>query len=635
MGANWLDECLEQASRAQVAVFGDFCLDAYWRLSADETELSVETGLPVRRVAEQRYSLGGAGNVAANLADLGAADVRAIGIIGNDLFGGELRRLLTAHKVNVDALHVSGNAFQTMVFSKPCVEDREQNRIDFGVFNRVSSEEIGILLSAIEAAARDCSVIILNQQVPNGLASAEAIKAINAIIRRNPAVRFVVDSRDRAGLFEQAILKLNAREAAMMLGESCDQQERAPIPKVRTYAARLCQRTSQPVFITRGEDGIVVAHKEEVAEIPGIQILEKVDPVGAGDTVVAALSAVLGGGGEPIPAARFANLAASITVRKLQMTGTATPSEIRTHGADPDYAWLPELSEDPRQARYVEGTEFELVRPLPPGMRIGHVIFDHDGTLSTLREGWEAVMEPMMIRAILGPRYASADAGLFREVQQATRQFIDRTTGIQTLVQMQGLVALVREHRFVPADQILDEHGYKKLYNDQLLHMVRRRLAKLRAGELEPKDFQIKNADALLRYLHRQGVKLYLASGTDVADVREEAAAMGYACLFEDRIFGAVGDVKVEAKKIVLERIIGYHHLSGHQFATFGDGPVELRETHKRGGIAIGIASDEIRRYGFNPAKRARLIRAGADLVIPDFSQLPWLLKLLNLEGTL
>jgi hypothetical protein len=66
---------------------------------------------------------------------------------------------------------------------------------------------------------------------------------------------------------------------------------------------------------------------------------------------------------------------------------------------------------------------------------------------------------------------------------------------------------------------------------------------------------------------------------------------------------------KVEATKLVIDRIIREHKLSGHEFATFGDGPVEIRETHQR----------------------ARLIRGGAGLLVADFSQVDRLLKLLNL----
>jgi len=107
---------------------------------------------------------------------------------------------------------------------------------------------------------------------------------------------------------------------------------------------------------------------------------------------------------------------------------------------------------------------------------------------------------------------------------------------------------------------------------------------------------------------------------------------MGYADLFEGRIYGAVGKVDVEAKKMVIERMIQEHHLAGHEFVTFGDGPVEMRETHRRGGICVGVCSDEMRRFGFNMNKRARLIRGGAGLLVGDYSQLDQLLALLKLN---
>jgi hypothetical protein len=80
---------------------------------------------------------------------------------------------------------------------------------------------------------------------------------------------------------------------------------------------------------------------------------------------------------------------------------------------------------------------------------------------------------------------------------------------------------------------------------------------------------------------------------------------------------------------MVIDRIMTEHSLRGPELAVFGDGPVELRECRKRDGLAIGIASDEIRRHGLNPDKRARLIKAGAHLLAPDFSQAAELLRLL------
>ncbi len=84
---------------------------------------------------------------------------------------------------------------------------------------------------------------------------------------------------------------------------------------------------------------------------------------------------------------------------------------------------------------------------------------------------------------------------------------------------------------------------------------------------------------------------------------------------------------------MVLDRILdSFGDSEAASIATFGDGPVEIRETHKRGGITVGIASNELRRFGLNLKKRTRLIKAGADIIVPDFSQQEVLFELLNIK---
>lgn len=625
---SWIELALAPLHDLRVAVLGDFCLDAYWQLDTHEAELSLETGLPVRRVQSQRYSLGGAGNVVANLMDVGVGSVQVVGVVGTDLFGVELLRLLRERGADIGKMVVDQH-WQTMVYAKPYRGREEESRIDFGAFNGLTENIVDRLIAALNHAASENDVVILNQQIPRGVSSVAVIERVNQVIASHPKTHFVVDARHRPDLYRGAVLKLNVQEAARFLKDSPG--DFISTEAAKNFARRISQKTGQPVLLTRGEHGMLVADGEEVHEVPGIQIVERTDPVGAGDTVVAVLAAVLGSGQDPLTAARLANIAASITVRKLQTTGTATPAEILAVGPDPDIVFEPELADAPHRARYIEATEIEVIGELPADLAIEHCIFDHDGTLSTLREGWEKVMEPVMVRAVLGPRYETSDSVLFAEITKEVRSLIDRTTGIQTLVQMKHLVELVRQAGFVAQEAILNEHGYKEIFNRELLRMIATRMAKLESGELAPADFQIKNSMLLLQALHRRGIKLYLASGTDLADVLAEAKAMGYADLFEGRIFGAVGDIAIEAKKMVLDQIIDENRLGGHQLATFGDGPVEMRETRKCGGFSIGVASDEVRRFGWNMAKRSRLIRAGANVVVPDFSQLPALLKVMRL----
>jgi len=326
-----LRESLERIAKARVTVFGDFCLDAYWLLDDQQTELSIETGLPLRRVREQRYSLGGAGNVVANLVDLGVHAVRAVGVVGKDVFGYALHALLEEKAVHLDGFEID-HAWQTMVYAKPCAGGREDNRIDFGAFNAMWSEMEDRLLDNLKQAAAASDIVILNQQVPRGVTGDSMLRKLNKVITSHPDVKFLVDARHTPALYAPSILKLNATEACRYIGVP----EHADLPEAKAveFAASIHRKTGKPAFITRGEQGMVFAEDGAVGLVAGLHIAGEVDTVGAGDTVASALAAVLGSGGGSQMAAEIANLAAMVTVQKLRTTGTATPQEILRAAAD-------------------------------------------------------------------------------------------------------------------------------------------------------------------------------------------------------------------------------------------------------------------------------------------------------------
>ncbi|MDA0990127.1 MAG: PfkB family carbohydrate kinase [Verrucomicrobia bacterium] len=626
---------LQRLPQTRIGVVGDFCLDAYWETDNIRSELSVETGLPTRAVRTQRYSLGGAGNVASNLLAMGVANVSVYGVTGPDPFGYQMRQLMRAAGIRVDGLLEQSGDWVTHTYVKPLDAGVEANRIDFGNFNRLADNVALQLAEKLAADCADLDLIIINQQVADGIHRSERFQEqLQAVIAAHPGKTFLLDSRDMSGRYAGTIRKINAYEAMLLVGTNVEPRDLVSLDDARTAARKLAAEWGKPVFISRGDRGCLVADNDQVDCVPGLHVVEQTDPVGAGDSMVAGIAAALAVGCTPLDAATFGNFVAGVTVQKLHQTGTASPEEIRAIGASPDYVYLPERADDPRAAVYWQDTEIEMVTDSATAShRIAHAIFDHDGTISVLREGWEKIMEPMMLRTVLGPVYESADETTYHRVLNRVRTFIDATTGIQTLVQMQGLVKLVAEFGFVPAAEILDEFGYKAIYNAALLDLVRGRLAKFERGELEVADFAVKGAVECLRALHGAGVKLYMASGSDEDDVIAEAKALGYADLFEGRIYGAVGDVSKEAKKIVMDRIlndIGADQVSS--MVAFGDGPVEIRESRKRGGLAFGIASDEVRRFGLNSSKRRRLIRAGANLIIPDFSQWQALLPILGID---
>jgi rfaE bifunctional protein kinase chain/domain len=619
MDRRQLEQLLDRLGGASVGVFGDLCLDGYWTLDQDHRERSLETGLVVNRVVGQRFAPGGTANVAVNLKALGVGSVAAFGVVGDDALGFELRRQLDELGIDCSGIVTQDQSWDTTVFYKPHTGDEESARFDVGTVNSISHDTERALIANLRRAANRLDALIIGQQLPKGCLSDHTLTELDRLAAEDPGRPVLVDSRHSAGVFKNVILKINGAEAASLCGAEMDPDRPVPLGDLEGFAESIFKLTSRPVVITRGDRGLIVHDGRRPIEVPGIQTLGRVDPVGAGDTVAATIAALLAVGAPPSEAARVANIAAWVTVQKLRQTGTASAAEILA--ADPDYVVRPELADDVGRAKYLLGTGIEVISTDLDRGRIAHALFDHDGTISTLRQGWEEVMEPVMIRAILGDRHEAATDRERRAVTDRVRDYIDRSAGIQTIRQMQALADMVREFGFVPERRVLDAAGYKELYNEALMQIVSERIERVRRSELDTGDWTVKGAVPFLRELHRRGIRLYLASGTDEHDVRNEAEVLGYAELFEGRIFGAVGDVARYSKKMVIDRIVREHDLSGPELVTFGDGPVELRETVKRDGIAVGVASDEIRRFGPDITKRSRLIRAGADLVVPDFSQ--------------
>jgi beta-phosphoglucomutase-like phosphatase (HAD superfamily) len=357
-----------------------------------------------------------------------------------------------------------------------------------------------------------------------------------------------LDFRNLPARFDNMIVRLNAHEAAQYYGETLDLTTAIPEEKVKRYAEHIFSESHKPVIVTRGDRGLLAFDGKSHHIVPGIQFLKPIDPVGAGDTTVAIWAACLAAGISFTQSVRLAGLSAGVTVQKLQQTGVASPEEIMAFAEDVNYVHNPELAEDLRLASYVNGSQIEVVSTLVKREQIQHAVFDHDGTISVLREGWEPVMEAMMIRSILGDQFDTVSENDYQRIMLRVRQFIDKSTGIQTIVQMQSLVEMITEFGFITDDAIQTAVDYKQMFNEALMAQINVRKARVISGELEVADFTIKGAVAILQALRDHGVKLYLASGTDEADVKAEAEILGYAPVFEHRIYGAVGDIRKYSK---------------------------------------------------------------------------------------
>lgn len=252
---------------------------------------------------------------------------------------------------------------------------------------------------------------------------------------------------------------------------------------------------------------------------------------------------------------------------------------------------------------------------------IRHAVFDFDGTISVIRQGWEDIMVPLMVEMICG------DTDSTEDIDAEVREYVDRSTGILTIKQMEYLAEAVRRHGLTRAPKTAME--YKQIYNERLLEPVRDRLDRLARGECTQMDLMITGARQFAEGLYERGVEMYLTSGTDEVYVLEEAKALGVAKFFEGRIYGARDDTQFYTKERIIQRILSEHDLQGQQLLVIGDGPVEICNAVAREALSLGVASDEVRRFGWNARKRQRLLNAGADLLVADFRQHKSLLRFL------
>lgn len=254
----------------------------------------------------------------------------------------------------------------------------------------------------------------------------------------------------------------------------------------------------------------------------------------------------------------------------------------------------------------------EIIRsPLNHSFR--YAVLDFDGTISLIREGWQQIMVPYFADELCatpgGQHIPRADLEL------KAREFITLLTGKQTIYQCIRLAEEIRELGGAP----LDPQAYKDEYHRRLLERIDGRLRGLESGEIDPETLTVPGTYDLLDMLLRHGITPYLASGTDEVYVLKEADLLKVTSYFGKHIYGAQRAYHTFSKKMVIDRIIRENRLAGDELLGFGDGYVEIENVREAGGCAVGVASNEAARQGIDEWKRERLIRAGANYIIPDY----------------
>jgi len=252
-----------------------------------------------------------------------------------------------------------------------------------------------------------------------------------------------------------------------------------------------------------------------------------------------------------------------------------------------------------------------------------HVLFDFDGTLSLIREGWREIMIPYFIEVMMQTPLAEDK----ETVGDIVALFVDRLTGKQTIFQCIRLDEEVVKRGGSKTDPGI----YKAEYLRRLGIHIENRLSDLQNGG-DPENHLVPGSRKLLELLREKGYKLYLASGTDEPDVLEEAKLLQIDGFFNGHIYGARDNMTDCSKEMVIRQIISDNKLTGVELISFGDGYVEIELVSDIGGYSIGVATDEVRRKGVNKIKLERLTEAGASMIIPDFSEAGKLIEFLHAQ---
>ena len=287
-------------------VVGDVMLDRYWY--GDASRISPEAPVPVLLFSEEEYRLGGAANVAANCAALGAV-TRLLSVVGRDEAGARLAKLLKGKRVAA-SLHRDPRVHTTQ---KLRVIARRQQLLRIDMEKAPSTEVLALKLADFREALRECDVVLLSDYGKGGLTH------IATMIREARRARklVLVDPKgdDYLRYKGASIVTPNLVELRQVVGSWSNEKELAS----RAHALRE-KLGWEGLLLTRGEDGMTLFKKNrKTFQVKG-EKREVSDVTGAGDTVIATLAVMLAAGESFDSAVRLANRAGGIKVTKF---GTA------------------------------------------------------------------------------------------------------------------------------------------------------------------------------------------------------------------------------------------------------------------------------------------------------------------------
>ena len=321
-----LKRLLGQIENARVGLVGDLCLDLYWLADMKLSELSRETPNYPLPVVEERYSPGGAGNVACNMAALKPEKVLALGVIGTDWRGDLLLESLKKNEIRCDYL-IQDDGRVTNTYIKPLrrgISDvvYEDARIDFEAREPVSEETENKILQALEHMEKEVDVICVSDQMKFGCITPKVREYLCELGKQGKTI--VVDSRDHADAYRWVTVKPNEVESARSFGKGTETE----MEELSQLALSIFRKNERTTLMTLGERGCFVVDEDKAVHCEACKVEGSIDFCGAGDTFMAGYGTLLAAVASPLQAAQIANLCSAVTIKKIGTTGTASREEV-------------------------------------------------------------------------------------------------------------------------------------------------------------------------------------------------------------------------------------------------------------------------------------------------------------------
>jgi len=322
-----LNDILNRFDNVRAGVLGDICLDVYWHADMRNSELSLETPHFNLPITDEKMSLGGGANVAANMVALKPKSVEIFGAVGNDWRGRELINLLKEQNIGVSGV-VTRPGFSS-TYIKPIRRGisnvaYEDPRLDFLPYEHISRELEDDLIAALSKSANSLDVLCISDQLLFGVVTSRLRKYVSKLAGQGLCV--IVDSRHNIGLFKNAVLKPNEFEGAAAAG--MDAKKIETLKDCEIIAQTIVKQTGCSVFMTIGDKGSICIYDQQVWHIPAQKVDDPIDIVGAGDSSLSGFGLALAAGAEPCEAAIIAGLCSAVTIKQIGTTGTATREQV-------------------------------------------------------------------------------------------------------------------------------------------------------------------------------------------------------------------------------------------------------------------------------------------------------------------